>query len=146
MSDPTPEPTGGSGALQEGLDHRAHQRGTLKMIEQGVRGGWIKLWELPAATAAQLPRMLLESIERSYEAQDDRSLRDGIRVALAMQKANLETAKAVDEHLRLEAGEATTIAQQDVTLKVRFDGPGVVSQGGRPLIHGSAKADSNGST
>jgi len=120
---PSPDDDGGSGAVLEGLEHRAHQRGTLKLIEQGVRAGWIQLWQLPSSIAAQLPRMLMESIERSYEVQDDRSLRDGIRVALAMQKANVEVCKAVDEHQRLESGEATSISQQDVTLHLEFDSP-----------------------
>jgi len=73
--------------------------------------------------AEVLPRLMWESVERSSENEDDRALVRGATVILAMQKANLDLCRVVDEHQRLEAGEATAITRQDVTLHLEFDSP-----------------------
>jgi len=98
---------GGSGALQEGLEDRAHERGTGSIIRQALDNGWISFWNIPKDMMDDLPRILTEHIRAANERGDMRTVKGLSNTLRALVDSNVKAAELVDRTDRLDAGKPT---------------------------------------
>jgi hypothetical protein len=101
----------GFAAIKEGLDDPHHRRGTLRMLASAIKNKHIRMIDIPDEAIADLAKITRDSINRSADAGDERSVIGGVKVLVNMIEVNRETAKVIDHDARLSAGEATEITQ-----------------------------------
>lgn len=112
---------GGRGAIEDGLAAASERQRTMRLIERGLRLGWLKPWEIPPSLAEAVPAGLASLLQTAIDEGNARVATRAADVLCRMARHNLDLAVAVDHAARLDGGEATQ--RDEVTLRVDFPRP-----------------------
>lgn len=94
-------------SIQEGLDDRADQRGTLRMLATALDQGYLQPWQISGETFKDLPGKVEQILNDSIADGDRRSANGAAKVLAALGAHNLRLLEVTDKIGRLDAGTAT---------------------------------------
>lgn len=91
-----PDENGGRGAIIESLKDGSRRRSDLRLVDRGLREGWITPFNM-SKRHADLPDVVMDAVNEAKEEGERRSVFTGAAVLTRMMEVNLNIAATIDK-------------------------------------------------